>query len=212
MGNVTLPHRNSLSRNIHVFGSVNGRGAGRIFRFGDVAADRAKVESAIAGLRQQNHMATRMDIHANTNWAALFSVDPAWTRDAYSFINEGVLDPSWEPTVEIWIQNRGNASVTPPVVPPPAATPSTPVTLPIVPGMTDAGYQAAIAAAQAEAARLASLAAARYAALVAEGKQKEAEAVAAQAAKDAANVASPKKSSLMPLLLAAGALLLITKG
>ena len=48
MGAITLQNRQSLSRRIHSFGGMNGRGNNRRIRFGDISLMRRDVEVALS--------------------------------------------------------------------------------------------------------------------------------------------------------------------
>ncbi len=203
---ITLNRRQSLSSRIQNFGGANGRGSRR-FRFGDSASDRAIIEAELAAMDAgatgpRNHDA----LIQNTDWGSLFVADAAWARNAYARINAASLDPEYQPTIDVWFEKHGgNPTVTVPVVT------NVPVT---TPGTTDAAYQAAVAAAQIEAARLEAVAAANRKAADADAKRIAAEDVLkAKLAADAAQATEPvKKSSMLPLVLAAGAAYLLLKG
>ncbi len=230
MGGITLPMRQSLTRRVQTFGGLNGRaerlGSRRVFRFGDISADRATVEAALNSSATGSGAASVKSNLINVlDWAALYAADPAWTRSAYQRMSDGSLDSEYQPNIDVWLQRHGsvptsNTPVTTDPVPVTVPTPSNPpvtgpVTIPgTTPGTTDAEYQAAIAAMQVEAARLAALATANQAVAAAEAKQKDAEDEAAYQAAVAANaqLITPKKSNAVPWLVAAGLAFLALKG
>ncbi len=213
MGTITLQSRQKLSRRVHTFGSVNGRG----YRFGD---DRATVQAALNDPANTPHL-YQTQLLNTMDWNVLYAADPAWARAAYQSINDASLDPVTTPTIDAWFQQRG---ITPPsqVVQAPTpivvSNPASVVVAPVVtPGMTDADYQASVVAAQIEAARLQSMATAQEAANRADSARIAAEnALAQQTAamqdQTVSNTSVTPKSSMGPLLLAAGALYLLLKG
>lgn len=214
MTTVTLPNRMSLARRVNAFGGSNGRGRGGLFRFGDVASDRALVEEQLTIQQTFNSPSTRQGFITGNrvDWAALHAAYPDWARAAYASINQGALDPDSFPDIETWLARYGGSVpiiAPPPVmslpVAPPAPTPA------ITPGMTDAEYQAALAAAQSEADRLATLAQERHNAFIAEAKRVAADEAAKEYARTTG--ATPvKPKSVLPWVLAAGAALLLLKG
>lgn len=223
MGGITLQSRQSLSRRVQVFGGANGRGERRtelrrVFRFGDIYSDRGNVEAAVASIaagaidpnRNQHLIADLVD------WATLYASDPVFARESYLKIVRLALDPEYEPNIDVWMQRRGRVPATPGTAPGIVTTP-VPTPSASTPGMTNAEYQALLAAAQVEAARLAAMASANQAATVSEGKRilaEEALATEKAAAEEALRngEATPPKSNPLPWLIAAGAAFFLLKG
>ncbi len=212
MGSITLPSRQSLSRRVPGFGSVNNR----VFRFGDTVQDSATLQAEVNAMNQTAGRGSGPQQHTmllNTlDWASLFQADPVRVREAYSRINMSSLDPEFAPTIEAWIEKHPGSVV-------PAVPVSNPITITVTtPGMTDAQYQAAVEKARIEAERLLSMAAAKQAENAAHSKQIAAEDALAKAKAEEANrnvdVTTPpaKKSSFVPLLLTVGLGYLLLKG
>lgn len=216
----TLPGRQRLSTRVPSFGGANGRGTRRVFRFGDMVQDKQKATQFIAALdagtvHTPYSVADTVDV---LDWAALYTADPVWARNAFTRMVSGTMDPA--NTVETWIAQHGG-SITP--VTPPVNTPATPDPTPsntvVTPGMTDAQYQAALLAAQTEALRLATANAAA-AAQAAKNQSAADAATAAEIAREnvlrqntpAPAVPVAPKSNALPWLIAAGVAFLALKG
>jgi hypothetical protein len=88
------------------------------------------VDAAIVGFRTQNNIPLRTMLINEVDWAALYAADPAWARTAYERVNEGTLDPMWEPTIEVWMQKRGKTPQPTQMVRAPMPTPQMSVELP----------------------------------------------------------------------------------
>lgn len=217
MGAITLQSRQSLSRRVQSFGSLNNRGGNRRLLFGDAASDRADIEAEIANMNAGLFSHLRNSQLINTrDWAALYDAYPTWARDAYFKINSGSMEAEYEPTIDVWLSHRAPAVVntpgnTPVIVDVPAQAPVV-----VSPGTTDKSYQDAVAAAQAEALRLQSMAAAKQAETRAESARIAAENEAAnqkaiddEATRD--NSVEPKPNAF-PWLIAAGVAFLVLKG
>ncbi len=194
MGVITLQNRQSLSRRIHAFGGVNGRGSNRSdshrrVRFGSRSPE--SIAAAWALLATPYHQA---------QYAAEFS---AWVQN---HPGEKMLDP------EAWYLERHpemfeTASV-------PVVTPVVPAT---TPGTTDAEYQAALVQAQIEAARLQAVATAKQAENAADSKRIAAEDELARrnaeiAKQTEVNPDVTPKPNAFPWLIAAGVAFLVLKG
>jgi hypothetical protein len=213
MGNITLQNRQSLSRRVHVFGSANGRGAG-VFRFGDAASDKAKIDTAFARVQYGNPQDRETITLINfIDWAALYASDAAFAKSAYPLLLRWHFEPeSLPPTIDAWFQSHGITIPTPGVI-------NSSINVPVVttPGMTDAEYQAVIAKAKEEAARLAATASAKQAANASDSARIAAEnELAKKNAEIAATPATPAvstpKKNVLPWLLAVGAAYFVLKG
>lgn len=83
--------------------------------FGDVAADRAKVEAQLVIQQTHNSPPTRQGFitGGTVDWGALYVAFPDWARAAYASINQGALDPDSFPTIDAWMQKYGRPTEDP---------------------------------------------------------------------------------------------------
>lgn len=105
---ITLPNRRTLAKRIPNFGRE-----GRTFRFGDSAAEKAKVEDVLALITSGASYAAVTNASRTIDWKSVYAMDPAYAENAYVSINRKTIDPDFARTVHEYVYNTEGAILKP---------------------------------------------------------------------------------------------------